>query len=108
MTLADVIRRLDQLEGELCIYAAPRWRASSSAAALREPDDGSLPEHARGMTYLTTVGEARRVVVEQRRRRPDLARIDQLCDAVVYYAVYNETNPLASELSADIDLPLAI
>jgi hypothetical protein len=68
-----------------------------------------VPELAKGMTYLTTVGEARRVVRERLARRPDLAStVEEVCSAVIYYAVYNETEPLASELSADIKLQLAI
>ena len=108
MTLADVIRKLNQLSDELAIYAAPRWRPSSRAFAAHEPQDGSVPEHAKGMTYLTTVGEAKRVIAHRREERPDLASIDDLCDAIIYYAVYDETEPLASTESGVIRLLIAI
>jgi hypothetical protein len=119
MTLADVIRKLDPFRGslepmplgdELCIYASPHWSPTSRAAVAREPEDGSVPELATGMTYLTTVGEAKRVIADRRARRPDrVSTIEDVCSAVIYYAIYNETEPLASDMSADdITLPLAI
>jgi hypothetical protein len=108
MTLADVIRKLHQLSDDLAIYATPRWRPTSRAFSAQEPHDGSVPEHARGMTYLTTVGEAKRVIAQRREQRPDFASVDDLCLAIVYYAVYDETEPLASMTSGEINLPIAI
>jgi hypothetical protein len=109
MILADVIRRLDQLSDEHCIYAEPRWSPASRAIAAREPIDGSVPELAKGMTYLTTVGQAKRILRERRRERPDRALvIDELCAAVIYYAIYDEPEPLPSALSDIIKLPVAI
>jgi hypothetical protein len=109
MILADVIRRLDRLSDEHCIYATPRWSPSSRAIAAREPADGSVPEHARGMTYLTTVGHAKRIIAERKRYRPDLAlHADELCAAVIYFAIYDEPEPLPSALSDIIKLPVAI
>jgi hypothetical protein len=109
MTLADVIRRLDELSDELCIYATPRWSPSSRAIAAREPEDGSLPDGARGMTYLTSVRQTRSLVAERKRYRPDRAlTADDLCAAVIYFAIYDEPEPLASALSDVIKLPIAI
>jgi hypothetical protein len=109
MILADVIRRLDRLSDEHCIYATPRWSPSSRAIAAREPEDGSTPEHARGMTYLTSVGQAKRVIRERTRHRPDRAvSAEELCAAVIYYAIYDEPEPLPSALSDIIKLPVAI
>jgi hypothetical protein len=109
MTLADVIRQIDDLEADLAIYAAPRWHAGARALVLREPGDGTVPPEARGMTYVMRVNHARRAIAGRKSWRPDLAITpEQLCDAVLYYARFDEVEPLSSVLSAEIELPAGL
>lgn len=109
MTLAELIQRIEQLDDRLVIYATPRWQTNSAVVTAREPADGSLPEVARGKTYLCSVREARRVIAKRRSMRPGCAlSADELAGAVIYYAVYDESEPIASLESAEIRLPLAI
>jgi hypothetical protein len=105
MTLADVIREIERFDADLAIYAAPPWTPRSTALVLAEPGDGSLPELARGMTFVMRIGLARRAIAGRKSWRPDLAiTAEQLCDAVLYYARFDEEEPLASALSAEINV----
>ena len=109
MTLAELMQRINQLDGALAIYATPRWASNSDVVVAREPHDGSLPKHAAGKTFLVTVGEARRVIEGRRRLRPGCAlSADELAGAVVYYAVYDESEPIGSMASAEIHLSYAV
>jgi hypothetical protein len=90
--LADLICQLDQLDDELVLYAAPPWRPSSPAVALREPADGTLPPRARGMTYLVDAAQAKRIAAE-RRRYLGAHDLDDLCRAIIYYGIYDELEP---------------
>lgn len=92
--LADLVSQLDQLDDALVLYATPPWRASSRAVASREPADGSLPAAARGMTYLVSVAQAKRIAAACRRTWGD--ELDALCRAIVYYGIYDELEPLPS------------
>lgn len=109
MTLAELIQRLESIDDTLAIYAARPWRPGSAVVAVREPADGGLPELARGKTFLTTVGEARRVIASRREMRPGCAlTAHELAGAVVYFAIYDAPEPLASLESAEIHLSLAV
>ena len=96
MTLADVIAQLGRFDDALSIYAVPRWDASSETRVLAEPFDGSHPAGAEGMTYLSTVAEAKRAVSAYRRVRP-AATSAQVCASVVYYAIYDELEPCSPD-----------
>jgi hypothetical protein len=97
MTLAEQIEQLDGLPGRHAIYAATPWRPSSAVVVGPDTAHDAVPA---GMTYLTTVSEAREVVADRRRCRPDLAAVpDKLCAAVVYYARYDAIEPLPSTRS---------
>ncbi|MEZ4446840.1 MAG: hypothetical protein R3B72_47615 [Polyangiaceae bacterium] len=107
MTLAELLERIDTLPSTRAIYATPRWRASSAAVTLDESDREALAQIEGAMTYLTTVGQAKRVIAERRQLRPDLASdIGFLCDAVIYYARYDELEPMASMASGEIRIAL--
>lgn len=109
MTLAELIQRFESIDDTFAIYATRPWRPSSEVVVAREPADGSLPELARGKTYLTTVGEARRVIASRRQMRPGCAlTAHELAGAVVYFAIYDAPEPLASLESAEIHLSLAV
>ncbi len=89
MTLADLMEQLDSLDDDLTIYAGknPDWSANSPAVVLPEPEDGGVPDEARGMSYLLEVFLAQEVVQawsEWRDGRKPTA-IDK-CEAVIYYA----------------------
>lgn len=97
MTLAQLLAEIESQPRSQAIYAAPPWRPSSEAMVLDEPADGSVPDRAVGLTFLTTVREARRAIEERRAFRPDLAETaEEICEAVIYYARYDETEPLPS------------
>jgi hypothetical protein len=109
MTLADLIPSIEQLEDAHAIYAAPRWSPDSEVVVSPEPRDGSLPDCARGKTYLLSVAQAKRVIARRKEVRPDHAwSSEQLAGAIVYYAVYDESEPVASIESAEISLPFAV
>ncbi len=93
-TFADLVAGLDELDAELSLWAAPRWRASSIAVAAREPGDGTVPDAAAGMTFLCTVTDARRIVRQRAAWSParPLSLAEQ-CDALIYYAIYDEAQP---------------
>ena len=90
--LADLICQLDELDDALVLYAAPPWRPSSHAAALAEPADGTRPEAARGMTYLVSVAQAKRIAAARRRQLGE-HDLDDLCRAIIYYGIYDEIEP---------------
>ena len=81
--------QLGSLDDDLTIYAAknPSWSMESLAVACPEPEDGSLPNEAQGMSYLLEVflaKEAVQVWSEWRGgREPSVA---DKCVAVIYYA----------------------
>ncbi len=108
-TLADVIAHLDELDDALTIYAAPRWRAASPTCATWEPADGSLPPSAAGMTFMLDVPTAKRAVAMRRGWRPGrtLSLADK-CDAIIYFAIYDESEPLPSSYGLLPKLPLAV
>jgi hypothetical protein len=104
MTLARLIAQLDQLDDDLVLYAEPRWRASSRAVALPEPDDGTQPELAIGMTYLVDVAQAKRIVAMCRTTSGGDDPLE-LCRSVIYYAIYDQIEPPPS--TADLSFALA-
>ncbi len=110
MTLHELIsQRLAQLDDSLVIYAAPKWSAASKVVVAREPADGSLPAIAAGKTYLLTVLQAKRVIAARRHLRPGCAiTAQELADAIVYFAIYDVHEPVASLESAEIPLSLAV
>ena len=109
MTLADVIRQIDQLHDGLSIYAAPRWRAESPAVAAREPRDGGQPDGADGMTYLISVRLARRAIAARAAWRPEQELgLQDRCKAVIYYAVYDAPEPRPLPANVEVALPIAI
>jgi hypothetical protein len=93
-TMIDVVGRLDELDGTLAIYAAPRWRPGSATVVAPEPADGSQPPEAAGMTFLTSVAAARRAVAARSAwlpgRPPSPA---EQCEAIIYYAIYDAFEP---------------
>jgi hypothetical protein len=97
MTLAELVSKLDALADELAIYAAPRWRPASPAAALVEPDDGTIPAEAAGKTFFLSVRRAKQIIAARRAAHPELADgPDELARALVYCAIYDEAEPVPS------------
>jgi hypothetical protein len=109
MTLADVIRQIDQLDDGLCIYATPRWRADSPALVAPEPRDGGLPAEAKGMTYLIGLRQARRAIAARSAWHPEQELdLQDRCKAVIYYAVYDAPEPRPMAAHSDFELSIAI
>ena len=109
MTLADVIRQIDQLDDGLCVYAASRWRAESPALVAQEPRDGSLPTEAKGMTYLISLRLARQAIAARSAWCPEQELdIQDRCKAVIYYAVYDAPEPRPLAANPGIELLIAI
>ncbi len=92
MKLEDVIRRLDEFDDALTIYAAkdPDWSRSSRAVVARAQEDGSLPPEAKGLAYVLQVDAAKEAVeVSSEWRNGATPTLDQKLEAVLHYAVYD-------------------
>lgn len=108
MTLLNIIRQLNEYDDTAVIYARPKWGRSTPAVVAPEPADGGLPPEAAGMSYMLTVQQAKEVAKRRRRGRPDLCAPEALCDAIVYFAVYDEVEPLPSFRDARYELATAV
>jgi len=51
MTLGDIFKDLDVLNGDLCIVARRPWTVASDAMLLRLGDEGRVPTHAKDAGY---------------------------------------------------------
>ncbi len=111
MNLLELIQRLAAGEfgadDDRAIYASPRWSPSSPAVVVEEPRDGSLPLQAAKMTYLTSVIDAHRVISARVASRPTV-EAGELAEAVIYFAIYDETEPLPSIRGVEFRLPVAV
>lgn len=108
MKLLDIIRQLNDFDDTSVIYARPKWSPSTQAVVAREPDDGTTPPAAAGMTFMLSIRQAKQVVRQRRRGRPDLYTPETLCEAIVYFAIYDELEPLPSFRDASYELPVAV
>jgi hypothetical protein len=115
MTLLELIQELAasddrasdvHLAHHLAIYAAPKWQTNSAVVVLDEPADGSVPPAAQGKTFLTYVTDAKRIVRD--RQRNFAVTAEELARSVLYFAVYDEAEPIPSLEAADSVLPLAV
>ena len=87
MRLRDVVARLDDFGDHETIYAES---AAGEARALvaAEPDDGSVPAGAEGLSYLLEVDAAREAIAVWRAWRPGRTpTLDEKVAAVAYYAL---------------------
>ena len=86
MTLRYVVARLDQFADEETIYADSANPAARAVVAA-EPEDGSVPPTAVGLTYLLEVAAAREAIDVWRAWRPGRSpTLDDQLAAVTYYA----------------------
>jgi broad specificity phosphatase PhoE len=107
-TLADLVARLDELNDDDAIYASPRWRPSSSAIVAAEPLDEQATLAGRGMTYLVNVDTAKRIVEERAAWWPGRPlSLAEKCEAIVYYAIYDEAQPQPSIFGEPTRAPAA-
>ena len=96
MTLADLMEQLDSLADDLTIYAEknPAWSEHSRGVVLPEPEEGGVPDEARGMSYLLEVYLAKDVVEAwsggRGGRKPT---VKDKCEAVIYYAEHDAYLP---------------
>ena len=89
MTLIELIDQLDSIDDDLAIYAVknPDWSADSLAVVCPEPEDGSVPDEARGMSYLLEVFLAKEVIEDWGEGRGGRgATAQDQCEAIIYYA----------------------
>ncbi|MEQ8694894.1 MAG: hypothetical protein RIC85_06260 [Gammaproteobacteria bacterium] len=88
MTLLEIARSLDRLDGEMTVYARKPWSESSPAIMEVEPIDGALPEAAirEGMQYFLEVFIAREVLEDWELSIPSKASIVQRCARLISYA----------------------
>jgi hypothetical protein len=86
-TLRQIVRRLDEFDDDLTIYATKPWSAESEAAVEREPEGGAFPKEAVGMDYLLEVFLAREVLQAWMSwRQGRVPTEDESCEALIYYA----------------------
>ena len=86
MTLGEVIARLDEFGEDETIYAEGPAATARAVVAL-EPDDGSLPPAAEGLSYLLEVANAREAIEVWQAWRPGRTpTLDDRLAAVTYYA----------------------
>jgi hypothetical protein len=78
MTLAEVIDRLDDLDGAATIYAERPWAGESRAVVAVEREDGLPPPEAAGLEYFLEVDLAREAA--------ELATSAERLKSVIYYA----------------------
>jgi hypothetical protein len=93
MTLAEILARLDELDGDLTIYTAisPYARADTDACVARRPSDGTDPEGVTAMGEFLDVAVAREVVEGWKRARPGRSpTMTQVVNAAVHFAIYGD------------------
>lgn len=99
MTLKQLIVAIDQLESHLDIYVAPMWSAASFALVVSEHDTEDLLADAPArITFLMTVATAKTLIAEERAAREPTA--DELCDLLLYHAIYDTPPPRQSDVHA--------
>ena len=86
MILREVIDRLDEFDDDETIYAASAG-ATARAVVAAEPEDGSVPPVAAGLTYLLEVTAAREAIeVWANWRQGQEPTLNDKLAAVTYYA----------------------
>jgi len=86
VTLHDIIDRLDEFADDETIYAES-MRPMARAVVAAEPEDGSVPPIAAGLSYLLEVGAAREAIEVWGTWRPgQMPTLDDKLAAVTYYA----------------------
>jgi hypothetical protein len=89
MTLGEILDSLDSLDEDLTIYA-PETRpltAESPAVLAMEPDDGSQPPEAVGLTYLIEVYLAKEALDSWSEWRGGrVPTTSQRVEAIAYFA----------------------
>jgi hypothetical protein len=92
--LIDVVDRLDRLDDQDTIYvqeAAP----AAAAVVTREPDDGTSPHEAVGLTYFLEVKLAKDAVrVWREWRGGAIPTLDDKLAAVIHYAANDSFLPV--------------
>ena len=88
MTLADVCRRLDELDPDHTIYVRQPWTPDSAAVVAPEPDEGGLPPEAegQGVSYFIEVYLAREFLADWQASLPAPASELAACRRLIAYA----------------------
>jgi hypothetical protein len=84
-TLAQVLAQLEKLDEELTIYTEQRPSPDARAAVAAEPDDGSTPEEAKGLTLFHDIWTARDVLEVLEKDLERKATDEEKVEALVYY-----------------------
>ena len=84
MTLLEIIRDLESFSEDDTIYASEPWIEESTAAVLREPDDGALPSEANqlGAVYFLEIFTAREIMKDF----PTTFTLEDKCARLIRYA----------------------
>ena len=95
MKLIDAIDQLDSFDEDLTIYVDSRLVLDSEAVLACEPEDGSLPEEARGLVYFIEVYLAREVLeVWSQWRQDEVPSREDKYKALVYYVKNDDYLPV--------------
>jgi len=99
MTLKQLIVAIDQLEPDLDIYATPVWSAASFALVVSDCDaEVLLADAPARITFLMSVATAKTLIAAERAARQPTA--DELCELLVYHAIYDTPPPRQSDIKA--------
>ncbi|GAB2810850.1 hypothetical protein [Lentzea nigeriaca] len=89
-SLRDLPDRLNELDDDSTIYAAPPWTSASAAVAVVEDSPEMHAALAAGMTYLLEVDLVYDVLEAWHEWRPGrTATSDDKCAAVIHYAEHD-------------------
>ena len=89
MNLREIIGDIATLDTDLTIYLDKNseWSSSSSAIVAEEPEDGGLPNEAKGMEYFLEIDIANEVLdVWSNWRNGQEPSLEEKCEAIIYYA----------------------
>jgi hypothetical protein len=88
MTLLDFVQSLEDLDGDLTLYARKPWTEASPAVAEVEPQDGALPEAAirEELAYFLEVSIAREFVQDWEQWLQAKPSATQRCARLIEYA----------------------
>jgi hypothetical protein len=89
VTLIELVRNLDSLDGEDTIYAAEPWAETSEVLVARETPSGEFPPEAQraGLAYFLEVAIAQEFLADWETSQAKRPSPQQLCARLIQYAV---------------------
>ncbi len=98
MKLKQLIASIDGLDADFDIYATPSWGAESFALVLPAGRETLLATMTVRPTFFMSVRTARALIAAERAVCEPSA--DELCELLVYHAVYDTPPPRCSDMGA--------